>query len=380
MKVRPATKAFTLIELLVVIAIIALLISILLPSLENARRQAKQLVCLTNLKAIASSGRVYEADDPSGWGIPVHPMQYSQDQANPTYVGAYEWGGKSGSGRTGFVPGPISGDNAALTSKYGTRAGFGPATRPMNDILYPAGFAESGVRANRYQELEDSKLDLPLFRCPADDGPPRGAHCPDWISHPGKSSYDNFGTSYASNVFMVRASDGSGCLQSNSPYLRPVSRIPSPGRTVFYEENIGRWAWGVRREPCQADGIKPGLDPGPTKVIRGWHGRDWTFTRAFVDGHAETQRVIIEGTEDDQGYSLHHKTELLESYPPWGPGCGGQVYPVPKDQGQQVYGCVLIRGPGWQKDTLPAPLIHTGLANPGWGRGSYEDCVEPMGN
>lgn len=47
-------KAFTLIELLVVVSVIAILLSVLVPSLNKARNAAKALICQSNLKQVGS--------------------------------------------------------------------------------------------------------------------------------------------------------------------------------------------------------------------------------------------------------------------------------------------------------------------------------------
>ncbi|MFW6133553.1 MAG: type II secretion system protein [Planctomycetota bacterium] len=55
-------RGFTLIELLVVIAIIALLVAILMPTLNEAKDMARTVACQTNLSQMGRAMRVYAAD------------------------------------------------------------------------------------------------------------------------------------------------------------------------------------------------------------------------------------------------------------------------------------------------------------------------------
>jgi prepilin-type N-terminal cleavage/methylation domain-containing protein len=136
--VKRKKKGFTLIELLVVVAIIALLISILLPSLSRARELAKRSVCASNLSGIGKGQHIY-ANDNLDW-FPHHyysPNWNAADQSpskhGVTYIQTMASGGSNWKGQAKI--------SQPTTPSTGSRAGHPSRS---NFLLVIAGQSTAG--------------------------------------------------------------------------------------------------------------------------------------------------------------------------------------------------------------------------------------------
>lgn len=78
------SRGFTLIELLVVVAIIALLVSILLPSLSRARELARRSICQANLKSIGNAIAMYQTENKDSF--PTICNSFVTDQTTVDFV------------------------------------------------------------------------------------------------------------------------------------------------------------------------------------------------------------------------------------------------------------------------------------------------------
>jgi prepilin-type N-terminal cleavage/methylation domain-containing protein len=81
---RSTARAFTLIELLVVIAIVALLISILMPALNQAKNEGTKAQCGANLREISNGNLMYETDQNGDLRLPWYQAPAHDAPADAT--------------------------------------------------------------------------------------------------------------------------------------------------------------------------------------------------------------------------------------------------------------------------------------------------------
>jgi prepilin-type processing-associated H-X9-DG protein len=177
---------------------------------------------------------------------------------------------------------------------------------------------------------KDAKLDLPNYKCPSAKGF-SGYHMVGWRNSK-LSGYDYFGTSYSANPLFV-GRQGDATCKSNAMYQRPLSRTPNPTNTVMYTESASRFAFfATNTEEYDQTGCQWPFNDG-SFTAKGFHKKDFRFNVAFGDGHAAFIKI--------KGYGL---VQIAQQNMP--PDCpGGQCR------------CVLVRGLGWQLDTLPAEPV-----------------------
>ena len=225
---RRFAGGFTLIELLVVIAVISLLMAMLLPALEAARRLARRTVCQSNLRQIAIGWELYlDGND----GVFLHRTNINHD-----------FGGWKGI--TGYA-----------------------SSRELNQYvgLDPNISTENGAR---------------LFRCPADTGGMPGLFDVE-------SAHQYFGNSYQTNWLLIR---GSKLLSVPSDYVvlrnvinkrleNGISRMDvttNPAQLLLLGDNnwIDEW-YPIPMSPHGQE----------------WHGKLHYFNMVFLDCHVEFIRI-----------------------------------------------------------------------------------------
>ena len=251
---RNVQRGFTLLELLVSVAIIAILVAILVPSLDQAREAGRRAVCLSNLHQLSTAMAAYVN---TFGAYPVWDL-LSDDRSGEGWV-AFQFGGKRAS-------------RQVLDWPDGNRLFYIVAKakdRPLNPFVSAAPRAEPANITDDHQRAE-----IPVYRCPSDRGDfnlARGA--------PHSSIYDLTGTSYYMNHHWWAQS---------ATLLPPRDRIPWGARLFMRRAARDASRFLLLEEETLFMSIAQGEEE------TGWHRRRATHNALMLDGHAQVLRATQE--------------------------------------------------------------------------------------
>jgi prepilin-type processing-associated H-X9-DG protein len=290
--------AFTLIELLVVISMIALLISILLPALDATRRQAKKVVCQSNMKNVNTALLTYVNE------FDTYPVLF---KSQPLSWATWSFGGWTGKDFETYCN-----PNATGTFCFQTHQ------RPLSVyMLQPHEVRPDQPGADGiFGTADDLVTPMPVFRCPSDTVATqwRWRYGSNWECGDTSqnilelSSYEQCGSSYQMNFYWFYQA------QERARRRLPVDyTYPELWAEAF---EIGTWLWRWNEEHGGASRfvtlVEDPFDWGIAQDIRasadadadedhqhsvcgeqtmGFHGKWSRHMVAFLDGHVEYLRA-----------------------------------------------------------------------------------------